>query len=139
VAEPSKAPSQQGSSPRYERGLELRRHVLGAEYVDAALAAADDETRPIQEFVTEYAWGTIWAREGLEPRIRSLITLAMLVDLDQPGELRTHVRGALRNGCTSEEIRETLLHSAIYLGVPKALGALQLAREVIAAEGAGSS
>lgn len=122
------------SSPRYRRGLELRRQVLGQEYVDAALAAADDQARQIQEFVTEYAWGAIWARDGLEPRIRSLITLAMLVDLDQPGELRTHVAGAVRNGCTGEEILETLLHSAIYLGVPKALAALQIAREVLATE-----
>lgn len=112
----------------------MRRRVLGSEYVDAALAAADEYSRPIQEFVTEYAWGAIWAREGLEPRLRSLITIAMLVGLRQPDELRTHIRGAIRNGCTTEEIRETLLHAAIYLGVPAALASLEVARQVFAAD-----
>lgn len=100
--------------------------------MDAALAAADATSRPIQEFVTEYAWGGIWTREGLDVRTRSLITLAMLVALDKPVELRLHVNGALRNGCTPEEIRETLLHSSIYLGVPAALEALAVARGVLA-------
>jgi 4-carboxymuconolactone decarboxylase len=135
VAEPSGRDTlAQVSSPRYERGLEMRRRVLGREYVDAALAAADEESRPIQEFVTEYAWGAIWTREGLEPRLRSLITIAMLIGLRQPDELRTHIRGAIRNGCTPEEIRETLLHSAIYLGVPAALASLEVARQVFAAD-----
>jgi 4-carboxymuconolactone decarboxylase len=131
VAEPSGAARESPvSGSRLERGLEMRRRVLGREYVDAALAAADENARPIQEFVTEYVWGSIWAREGLEPRLRSLITLAMLVGLRQPDELRTHVRAAVRNGCTQEEIRETLLHSAVYLGVPAALAALEIARQV---------
>ena len=124
----------EASSPRFERGLEVRRRVLGAEYVDASLAAADQYSRPFQEFVTEYAWGTIWTREGLEPRQRSLITIAMLIGLRQPDELRTHIRGAIRNGCSTTEITKTLLHSAIYVGVPAALAALQVAREVFTAE-----
>jgi len=122
------------AGPRYERGLAMRRRVLGAEYVDAALAAADANSRPIQEFVTEYAWGAIWSRPGLEPRIRSLITLAMLVGIEKPTELRLHIGGALRNGCTPEEIRETFLHSAIYLGVPVALSALAIAKEALPTE-----
>ena len=122
------------AGPRYERGLAMRRKVLGAEYVDAALAAADATTRPIQEFVTEYAWGAIWSRPGLDLRIRSLITLAMLVGIEKPQELRLHIGGALRNGCTPEEIRETLLHSSIYLGVPAALSALAIAKEALPPE-----
>jgi len=132
VAEPGDTPTRPADAgPRYERGLAMRRQVLGADYVDAALASADAATRPIQEFVTEYAWGAIWSRPGLEPRIRSLITLAMLVALNQPAELRLHIEAALRNGCTPDEIRETLLHSAIYLGVPAALAALAIAKAVL--------
>ena len=116
------------SSPRYQRGLELRRHTLGAEYVDAALETPDEFQRFIQEYVTDYVWGTIWGRDGLEPRIRSLVTLAMLAGLNNPGELRTHIRGAIRNGCTPDEVRETLLHAAVYFGVPAALSALAIAR-----------
>lgn len=87
--------------------------------------------QPIQEFVTEYAWGAIWAREGLDLRTRSLVTIAMLIGLDQPGELRLHVQGALTNGCTPDEIREVMLHASIYVGVPKALAALGVARQVL--------
>ena len=135
MAEPSGPASQAtASSSRFERGLEMRRRVLGREYVDAALAAADEDARPLQEFVTEYVWGAIWGRDGLEPRQRSLITLAMLIGLRQPEELRTHIKGAIRNGCTQVEIRETLLHSAAYLGVPAALAALEIARQVFASE-----
>lgn len=135
MAEPSGSDgTRSSSSSRYERGLEMRRRVLGREYVDAALAAADENARPLQEFVTEYVWGAIWAREGLEPRLRSLITIAMLVGLRQPDELRTHVKGAIRNGCTQDEIRETLLHSAAYLGVPAALAGLEVARQVFASD-----
>ena len=119
------------ASPRFERGLAVRRQVLGDEYVDRALSVADPASRDVQEFVTEYAWGTIWAREGLDRRTRSLVTLAMLVALNQPGELRLHIEGAVRNGCSPDEIRETLLHGAIYLGVPAALAALAVARDVL--------
>ncbi|MEA2549517.1 MAG: 4-carboxymuconolactone decarboxylase [Chloroflexota bacterium] len=134
MAEPGDAPTRPADAgPRFERGLALRRRVLGADYVDAALASADAATRPIQDFVTEYAWGAIWSRPGLELRTRSLITLAMLVGLNQPAELRLHIEAAQRNGCTPDEIRETLLHAAIYLGVPAALAALAIARDVLPA------
>ena len=119
------------ANPRYERGLAMRRKVLGPEYVDAALASTDEASRDVQDFVTEYAWGSVWTRVGLDPRTRSLITLAMLAGLNQPAELRLHIRGALRNGCSPTEIRETLLHGAIYLGVPAALAALAEARDVL--------
>jgi len=118
---------------RFEAGLEVRRRVLGAEYVDAALASADEFSRPLQELVTEYAWGSIWTREGLAPRDRSLITIAMLAGMSRPDELRLHVRGALRNGCTPDEIRETILQAAIYCGVPAAVAAFGIAREVLSA------
>ncbi len=118
---------------RFEAGLEVRRRVLGAEYVDAALASADEFSRPLQELVTEYAWGAIWTREGLAPRDRSLITIAMLAGMSRPDELRVHVRGALRNGCTPDEIRETILQAAIYCGVPAAVAAFGIAREVLSA------
>lgn len=119
---------------RFQEGLEVRRRVLGPEYVDAALARADEFTRPLQELVTEYCWGSIWTRDDLEPRVRSLITIAMLTGMTRPEELRLHVRGALRNGCTSAEIRETILQAAIYCGVPAAVAAFAVAREVLSAD-----
>ncbi len=121
---------------RYERGLEIRREVLGAAYVDASLAAADDFTRPLQELVTEYCWGTVWARDGLPRRTRSLINLSMIAALNRPHELKLHVLGALRNGVSREEIREVLLQVAIYGGVPAAIDAFRVAKEVLAAEDA---
>ncbi len=114
----------------FEQGLQTRREVLGAEYVDAALAGADELTRPLQEFVTQYAWGEIWNRPGLDRRTRSLLNLAMLTALNRPHELRLHLRGALRNGATKEEIREVLMQSAIYCGVPAAMDSFRVAREV---------
>ena len=119
---------------RFEAGLEVRRRVLGAEYVDAALASADEFSRPLQELVTEYCWGAIWTRPGLDPATRSLVTIAMLVGLNRPDELRLHVTGAIRNGCTAEQVREVLLQSAIYVGVPAALPAIAIAREALATE-----
>ncbi len=123
-------------SPRFQDGLEVRRRVLGPEYVDAALARADEFTRPLQELVTEYCWGSIWTRDDLEPRDRSLITIAMLTGMTRSEELRLHVRGALRNGCTPAEIRETILQAAIYCGVPAAVDAFRVAHEVLSAESA---
>jgi 4-carboxymuconolactone decarboxylase len=117
---------------RRTEGLGIRREVLGAEYVEAAMAAADDFTRPLQELVTEYCWGAVWARPGLERRTRSLLNLAVLSALNRPHELRIHVAGALRNGCTPEEIRETLLQVAVYCGVPAGVDAFRVAREVLA-------
>lgn len=114
----------------FEQGLQTRREVLGAEYVEAALAGADDFTRPLQEFVTQYAWGEIWNRPGLDRRTRSLLNLAMLTALNRPHELRLHLRGALRNGATQEEIREVLMQCSIYCGVPAAMDSFRVAREV---------
>lgn len=117
-------------SKRYDEGLAVRREVLGAEYVDKAIADADELTRPLQELVTEYCWGAVWTRPGLPRKTRSLINLAMLTALNRPHEVRLHLRGALRNGCTKEEIMEVLLQSAIYCGVPAAIDSVRVAREV---------
>jgi 4-carboxymuconolactone decarboxylase len=115
---------------RFDEGLAVRREVLGAEYVDQAIAAADDFTRPLQELVTEYCWGAIWTRPGLPRRTRSLVNLAMLTALNRPHEVRLHVRGALRNGCTKDEVMEVLLQAAIYCGVPAAIDSFRIAKEV---------
>ncbi len=112
-----------------ERGLEIRRAVLGAEYVDAAIKNADEFTEDLQDLVTRYCWGEIWAREGLTRRERSLINLAMIAALNRPNELRLHVRGALRNGLTRDEIKEVLLHMMIYCGVPAGVDSFKIARE----------
>jgi 4-carboxymuconolactone decarboxylase len=114
----------------YERGLEIRKSVLGAEYVDKAIAAADDFNRPLQELVTEYCWGAVWGREELPKKTRSLLNLAMISALNRPHELKLHVAGALRNGVTREEIREVFLQVAIYCGVPAAIDSFRVAREV---------
>jgi len=115
---------------RFEDGLAVRRQVLGDEYVNKALADVDDFSRPLQELVTEYCWGEIWTRPGLERKTRSLINLAMLTALNRPHEVRIHLRGALRNGCTKEEVMEVLLQTAIYCGVPAAIDSFRIAREV---------
>ncbi|MCD6680145.1 MAG: 4-carboxymuconolactone decarboxylase [Burkholderiaceae bacterium] len=114
----------------FEKGLNVRREVLGAEYVDASIQSADDFNRPMQELVTQYCWGEIWNRPGLERRTRSLLNLAMLTALNRPHEIRLHVRGALNNGVTKEEIAEVFLQSAIYCGVPAAIDSFRIAREV---------
>lgn len=114
-------------------GLEMRRQVMGDTFVDHALGNATEFTQPLQEFVNEHAWGGVWNREGLSLKTRSLITLAALTALKCPQELKGHVRGALNNGCTVEEIRETLLHCAVYAGVPAAMDAFRAAQEVIKA------
>ncbi|MBU1183526.1 MAG: 4-carboxymuconolactone decarboxylase [Pseudomonadota bacterium] len=115
---------------RYEKGLAVRRAVLGAEYVDKSLRSADEFTRPMQELVTEYCWGEIWTRPGLDRRTRSFLNLAMLTALNRPHEIKLHVRGALNNGLTREELMEVFLQSAIYCGVPAALDAMRVAKEV---------
>lgn len=115
---------------RYETGLRIRREVLGAEHVDKSIATADDFNRPLQELVTEYCWGAVWSREGLSRKMRSLINLAMLTALNRPHEVKLHLKGALNNGCSKEEIMEVLLQSAIYCGVPAAIDSFRLAREV---------
>lgn len=125
-------------SARYEEGLRLRSEVIGSEYVKAAIEGADEFTRPMQELVTEYCWGTVWARPGLDRKTRSMLNLAMLSALNRPNELKVHVRGALTNGCSASEICEVLLQAAIYCGVPAGMDAFRVAREVIAEHEAGS-
>ena len=114
-------------------GVEMRRQVMGDVFVDRALGNATTFTQPLQEFVNEHAWGSVWNRDGLSLKTRSLITLAALTALKCPQELKGHVRGALNNGCTVEEIREALLHCAVYAGVPAAIDAFRAAQEVIEA------
>jgi 4-carboxymuconolactone decarboxylase len=116
---------------RVQAGLEMRREVLGAEHVERSLANATDFGRPLQELVTEYCWGEVWTRPGLTPRERSLVNLGMLTALGREAELKLHVRGALNNGCSVEEIRETLLQTAIYCGVPAAIASFRLAQSVL--------
>lgn len=118
-------------SNRFEEGLAVRRSVLGDEYVDKALNNVTDFNRPMQQLVSEYCWGEIWTRPGLELKIRSLLNLGILTALNRPHELKTHTLGALRNGCTPEEIQEVFLQCAIYLGVPAAIDSFRTASEVI--------
>ena len=115
----------------FDKGLAIRREVLGADYVDNAIKSADDFNRPLQEFVTEYCWGAVWGRPGLSKKTRSMLNLAMLTALNKPHELKLHVRGALKNGVTREEISEIFLHAAVYAGVPAAVDAFRTAREVL--------
>ncbi len=114
----------------FDKGLKTRREVLGPEYVDASIKSADDFNRPMQELVTEYCWNEIWNRPGLDRRTRSLLNLAMLTALNRPHELKLHVRGAINNGLTKDEIREVFLQSAIYCGVPAAIDSFRSAKEI---------
>ncbi|MBV8826303.1 MAG: 4-carboxymuconolactone decarboxylase [Bradyrhizobiaceae bacterium] len=113
----------------YERGLKVRREVLGADYVDKQIASADDFNRPMQNLVTEYCWGAIWNRPGLDRRTRSMLNLAMLSALNRHHEFKAHVKGAIKNGVTKQEITEVLLQVAIYCGVPAGVEHFRLARE----------
>jgi 4-carboxymuconolactone decarboxylase len=119
------------SDPAHERGMKLRREVLGDEHVDAAAARTTDFTADFQDLITRYAWGEIWARPGLDRRTRSCMTLIALVALNRMDELAMHVRGARRNGLTPDEIKEVLLHSAIYCGVPAAHAAFRVAQQAL--------
>ena len=121
----------EGVSERFNEGLEVRRAVLGAEHVDRSLEQASPFARPMQELVTEYCWGAVWTREGLDRRTRSLLNLGMLTALGKSQELGAHVRGALTNGCTETEIQETLLQAAVYCGVPAGLEAFRVAERAI--------
>lgn len=114
----------------FERGLKIRKEVLGAEHVEKSLASADEFTQPMQDLVTRYCWGEVWNRPGLDKQQRSMINLAMISALNRPHELRLHVRGALNNGLSRETIREILLQVAIYCGVPAAIDSFRTAREV---------
>ena len=118
------------SDDLFETGLEIRRAVLGRDYVDGAIAAADDFNRPMQELVTEYCWGKIWGRPGLDRRTRSFLNLAMITALNRPHELKLHVKGAIRNGVSKAEIAEVFLQAAVYCGVPAAIDSFRVAREV---------
>ena len=115
----------------YETGLQMRRRVLGHTHVERSLSNVSDFARPVQELVTEYCWGEVWSREGLPPRTRSLLNLAMLTALNRSHELAVHVRGAVRNGVTESEIQEALLQTAIYVGVPAALESFRVAEKVL--------
>lgn len=116
----------------FELGLEIRKSVLGSEYVEKSLASADDFTMPLQRLVTEYCWGACWGREELPKKIRSMLNLAMLACLGRNHELKIHTKGAIRNGCTKDEIREVLLQVAIYCGVPAAVDSFRVAKEALA-------
>lgn len=121
---------------RYRQGLQVRREVLGADYVDAQLAKGSDAFgEPMQQMVTEFCWGGLWTRDGLSRRERSLMNLVMLMALNRGHEFKLHVRGALNNGLTAEDIREAILHASAYLGLPAAVEATRLAREVLAEAG----
>ena len=115
---------------KFEQGLEIRRSVLGAEYVDQSIQNATEFNMPMQELVTEYCWGEIWARPGLPKKTRSMLNLAMITALNRPHELKLHVRGAINNGLTKDEIQEVFLQTAIYCGVPAAIDSFRTAKEV---------
>lgn len=117
------------TSPLFDKGLEIRKSVLGAEFVEKSIASADDFNMPMQELVTEYCWGAVWGRETLEKKTRSMLNLAMIAALNRPHELKMHIKGALRNGVTKDEIREIFMQVAIYCGVPAGVDSFRVARE----------
>ncbi|MCA2175217.1 carboxymuconolactone decarboxylase family protein [Nonomuraea glycinis] len=118
-------------SDRFEAGLATRKEVLGAAHVERSLAAVTEFSRPVQELVTEYCWGAVWTREGLDRRTRSLLNLVMLTALNRGHELAVHVRGAITNGVTEAEIQEALLQAAVYVGVPAALESFRIAERTL--------
>ncbi len=125
-----------GEPSMFDKGLAVRREVLGADYVDGSLAKADDFMMAFQNITTEWCWGYAWSRPGLDRRSRSMINLAMLTALGKPAELKLHVKGALQNGLTADDIKEILLHATVYCGIPAGLEAFKAAHEVLKAEGA---
>jgi 4-carboxymuconolactone decarboxylase len=120
------------SNEKFEKGLKLRKQVLGAEYVEKSMASADSFSLPMQELSTEYCWGHVWTRPGLALRDRSLINIAMISALNRPHELKLHVKAALNNGLSREEIREVILQVAVYCGVPAGIDSTRIAREAFA-------
>jgi 4-carboxymuconolactone decarboxylase len=116
---------------QFEDGLAIRKQVMGEAFVDAAFANADAFTLPLQEFITRNAWGTVWCRDGLDLKSRSFVTLAVLTALGRTHEIKGHVRGAINNGATEDEIREVLLHASAYCGVPLVVDAFRAAHEVV--------
>jgi 4-carboxymuconolactone decarboxylase len=119
----------------YDTGLQIRKDVLGAEHVERSLANADEFSRPMQEFVTEWCWGAIWSRPGIDRRTRSLLNIGMLTALNRNHELGVHVRGAITNGCTVQEIQEVLMQASVYCGAPAALEAFRTASAALPADG----
>lgn len=115
----------------FEHGLEVRREVLGAAYVDNSVKSANDFMMSFQHIVTEWCWGYAWTRDGLDRKTRSMINLAMLTALNRSAEVKLHVRGAINNGVTVEEIKEVLLHATVYCGIPAGLDAFKAANEVL--------
>ena len=124
---------------RYERGMRVRREVLGDDHVNRAMTGTDAFTEPFQDYITRAAWGDVWARPGLDRRSRSMITLAALTALRAEGEIAMHVRAALRNGLSPDEIAEVLMHTAVYAGVPAANAAFAIAQRTLAEDGQASS
>ncbi|MEQ1884525.1 MAG: carboxymuconolactone decarboxylase family protein [Bryobacteraceae bacterium] len=116
----------------FEKGLAIRKAVLGAEFVEKSFASADEFNRPMQELTTQYCWGETWSRPGLDRKMRSMLNLAMLAALNRPHEFKAHVRGAITNGVSKDEIREVLLQAAIYCGVPAGMDTFRMAKEVFA-------
>ena len=116
----------------FDKGLEIRKAVLGAEFVENSIKTADDFNMPMQELTTEYCWGAVWGREGLPHKTRSMLNIAMLSALNRPHELKMHLKGALKNGVTKDEIREILLQVAIYCGIPAGVDSFRIARETFA-------
>jgi 4-carboxymuconolactone decarboxylase len=114
----------------FKAGLAVRRKVLGDEYVNNSLANVDEFTEPLQQFLTEHAWGAVWVREGLSLKTRSMLNLAMLTALNRPNELKLHIRGAINNGVTQEEMREIFLQAAVYCGAPAGLDSFKVAQAV---------
>jgi len=114
----------------FEQGMQIRRKVVGDTYVDASMSNADEFSMPMQELVTQYCWGDVWGRPGLDMRSRSLLNLGMISALNRPSELAAHIRGAINNGLTKEEIREALLQVAVYCGMPAGLGSFKVAQQV---------
>ncbi len=117
---------------RFDGGMKIRREVLGAEYVDRNMANADEFMMAMQDLTTRYCWGDIWSRPGLDRKQRSMLNLAMIAALNRPHELKAHVKGALTNGVTKDEIKEVLLQVAVYAGIPAGMDSFRLAREVFA-------
>jgi len=133
---PSLSPSQQARAERmddttFQAGIDTRTQVMGSEFVDRAFGNATDYTLPMQEFITRNAWGNVWQRPGLDLKTRSLVTVAMLTALGKQHELKGHVRGALNNGATPEELREVMLHATVYCGFPAAIDAFRTVTEVV--------
>jgi 4-carboxymuconolactone decarboxylase len=117
--------------PNYEAGRAMRTQVLGADYVNKAVADPNDFAAPLQNLVTGHAWGTVWTREALSPKLRSIATVSMLIALNRPNELKLHMRGALNNGVTPEELREIIMHGSVYCGFPAAMDSMRQAKALL--------